>query len=655
MNMELYTSTFYKQVWSLKQSAEPFLPGVAFALGLYVVSKVLILMFWIVGKCFGRVRQFFGALMEWTMAWMYVIPSWYYGVSAVRTDDTERIIDAIDFQYQTSQGKPCVKVCLDGITYWINVQPWLALHLQNKPGKEMAMINSPKIELKDTPKGCFAFMVNGQFVGCGFRAVFNGKYQMYTAYHVWKMIKGEPNVTAHANGKMVELFQTLRMSFGEEDTYDFVMLEDSARISALGVKPLKTSAFVEGTAKSVGSTNGLIWSTANGNVDKDDVAFRFRHTSTTYPGWSGTPILNRETGAVIGIHTEAKGCGTANAGTALFSLLATVYKKAGQLSRKESYEEYTVAWSHMEREEEFQTKVRFVSETDKFVPPPMYVNDEGYYWDDDEEVDFSEPLFFPDDIKIMKQNGKENAPPPPPRFKATVEDESEEEDFQRGLETQLKTPFSNNNSNTQEEHTQTTSQTSSSSETTSGKTLEQKKAKNLRVKNARKLKKALKASSSLLAQETERKEVESQKTLQQSMLSSQRLTGSSGPQEVDQASLLPLVGTEQTSNNKENNRLSETSSVRFRKQSQNSNAAWSFEEKITFLVTGQLRVESWRPAQELAYASMEREYQDSPAALEQALRAKVAEDTYRKQMRSSSNNFKNQYRSAPNQDKQTRF
>jgi len=638
--MELYTKTIYNQTYHLWQSAEPFLPGVAFAFGLYVVSKVLILVFWIAGKCFGRVQRFFGALLDSLMAWIYVIPSWYYGVSAVRTDDTERVIDATDFQHM--QGKPCVKICLDGTTYWIAVDKYLALHMTTRPGKEMAMMGSQRIELKDTPKGCFAFMVNGQFVGCGFRAVFNGKYQMYTAYHVWKMIKGEPNVTAHANGKKVELFQTLRMSFGEEDIYDFVMLEDSARISALGVKPLKTSAFVEGTAKSVGSTNGLLWATANGNVDKDDIAFRFKHTSTTYPGWSGTPILNRETGAVIGIHTEAKGCGTANAGTALFSLLAVVYKKAGQLTlpRKESYEEYTVAWSHMEREEEFLVKARFVSDTEKYVPPPMYVNDEGYYWDDDEEIDFSEPLFFPGDIGNM--NGKENAPPPP---------KEEEEDFHKGLETQVKTPLSTNNSNTQEERSQTTSKDSSSSETTSGKTLEQKKAKNLRVKNARKLKKALKASSNMSAQETERKEAESQKTQPQSMLSSLRQTDLSGHREGDQASLHPLVGMEQTSNNKENSRPSATSNERFRKQSQNSNAAWSFEEKITFLVTGQLRVKTWRPAQEEAYVNMEREYQDSPAALEQALRVKVTEDTYRKQMRSSSNNFKNQYRSAPAQEK----
>jgi hypothetical protein len=240
---------------------------------------------------------------------------------------------------------------------------------------------------------------------------------------------------------------------------------------------------------------------------------------------------------------------------------------------------------------------------------------------------------------------------PHPKTKTTVEDADEEEDFQRGLETQLKTPFSNSNSNTQEERTQTTPQTSSSSETTSGRTLEQKKAKNLRVKNARKLKKALKASSNSSAQETERKEAESQKIPLPSMLSSQKQTDLSGLQEGAPASLHPLVGTVLTSNNKENNRQSETSSERFRKQSQSSNAAWSFEEKITFLVTGQLRVETWRPAQEQAYANMEREYQDSPAALEQALRAKVAEDTYRKQMRSSSNNFKNLYRSAPSQAK----
>lgn len=652
--METYINTLYNQFWHassqfelLKQALTPFVPGLAFAFGLYVVSKVLILVMWIVGKCLGRAKRFLGAILDDLMSWIYVIPSWYYGVSAVITDDTERVIDATDFQlYRYQNGQPCVKICLEGTTYWVNLHPFAAQHLTTKPGKEMAFMSSQLVNLKDTPKGCFAFMVNGQFVGCGFRAQFNGKYQMYTAYHVWNIIKGSANVTAHANGKKVDLFNTLRMSFGEEDIFDFVVLEDSSRISALGVKPLKTAAFAQGKAKTVGSTNGLLWSTAIGDVDRDETAFRFKHTSTTYPGWSGTPILHRESGAVIGIHTEAKGCGTANAGTALFSLLVAIHKKAGSLKlpRKESFEEYDVEWEHVEREEEFQTKVRFVSDTDKYTPPPMFISEDGYYWDDDEsaEVDFDEPLFFPD--PPVRMSAKENAPTPPKK---------EDEDFQSGLETQLKTPSFHNNSNTEKEITPAVSSTSSSSETTSGKkprTLEQKKAKNARVKAARKSKKLLMASFGLSEQETERKEEESQKTQPQSMLSSQKPMDSNGHREAAPASLPPSGGMGQTSSKKENNRPSGTSDAPSKRQSRSSSAAWSFEEKITFLVTGQLRVETFRPTQEAAYVNLERQYQACPDALERALSEKVREDSYRKQMRSSQNNFKNLYRNFPTQE-----
>jgi hypothetical protein len=109
-------------------------------------------------------------------------------------------------------------------------------------------------------------------------------------------------------------------------------------LDSLNVSVLTMSRFVAGGVRVVGSRDGFSLEESFGPASATP-GYGIRHTCTTFPGFSGCPILNLK-GEVVGIHTGARKDETANDGTAFVDLILRAKKS---IRTMESYEEIDMA------------------------------------------------------------------------------------------------------------------------------------------------------------------------------------------------------------------------------------------------------------------------------------------------------------------------
>jgi len=322
----------------------------------------------------------------------------WYGVSNVPSEPLFKVVSPQGYDFP--DGKPHLKIEIDGQTYWVRMDPLVAFMTggYQQHGKESPMAGSNFVNVNQ-PDNVVTFWIGDKFIGCGFRAVAFGRTNLYTANHVYVNMVGRDDVLVRFKNQVAKMPPLGVFSRGESEEHDFVVLNDSRLFTAWGVKVLKSSSYADTAISTVGTRDGSNWYLASGrSFAKKMIAFVFNHESSTQVGWSGSPILNGS-GDVVGIHTGSVPLNgkIINTGTAVFDLLFAL-RGANKLKVLESYEEYQKsAWSNDTQLEVPGRKMDFYY-SDQFTG--LTLNNTGYSWADNEsEVDFEEELSFDDFIK----------------------------------------------------------------------------------------------------------------------------------------------------------------------------------------------------------------------------------------------------------------
>lgn len=150
---------------------------------------------------------------------------------------------------------------------------------------------------------------DGSIIGMAFRAKTLGSDSyLITAQHVFKEVLSLKEIFVERDGKAIKhSFHIDDVScFSSAHDLDFTVVRVPSGIwSALGVKALSLKMASSDTSGRIygydGSGKVLV---SSGMVVPDPLYGRFMHRISTYPGWSGSPIIDPN-GFVLGVHLGA--------------------------------------------------------------------------------------------------------------------------------------------------------------------------------------------------------------------------------------------------------------------------------------------------------------------------------------------------------------
>lgn len=175
----------------------------------------------------------------------------------------------------------------------------LLLHThQSLPVKEMA-ISTSKFNLQDKlPTGVVSLLVNGDPVGMGSRVVLGNKSYLLTAKHLQRALVGEQTYMC-SNTKS---WRINKCSFWASQDLDLMLVDIPETVwSLLGVKSLSIGEAVPGdTVQLTGYSNGTL-AFSVGTLLRAGNMFLLKHTSSTLPSWSGTPVIVKN--KIVAVHT----------------------------------------------------------------------------------------------------------------------------------------------------------------------------------------------------------------------------------------------------------------------------------------------------------------------------------------------------------------
>jgi len=172
--------------------------------------------------------------------------------------------------------------------------------------REMAMEGSPMRYIGENTnvKGLVSLRCEGRVHGMASRIKIGDGTAMCLTFHQYNQMRGKIIKIEHAGVEIEHIFGDSISFASPTGDFDLCLYQLSEEIwSALGVKALK----VDTTQTSSGpifcygySQDGKLVQTM-GVMTADRQLFHVRHTATTVPSWSGTPIFNSDK-QVVAIH-----------------------------------------------------------------------------------------------------------------------------------------------------------------------------------------------------------------------------------------------------------------------------------------------------------------------------------------------------------------
>lgn len=191
---------------------------------------------------------------------------------------------------------------------------------QVQPEKEMAISTSRFNEQSILPSGVVALAKEGTIIGMGSRVVVANESYILTALHLNKaLLSGDVSVCS----------STMQWELNDECSIvkikdaDLLLIKIPTAVwSRLGVKSLAwAEANIGTTVKAYGYTaEQLVFS--SGSLIKGPNLIMLKHTASTLPGWSGTPILNN--GKVVAVHIGTVASANVNSCVGVYQILKTI-------------------------------------------------------------------------------------------------------------------------------------------------------------------------------------------------------------------------------------------------------------------------------------------------------------------------------------------
>jgi hypothetical protein len=171
---------------------------------------------------------------------------------------------------------------------------------------ESLLDGSTMKEISKLPPGIFALTVDGKVHGCGFRS---GEF-VYTALHVLDTLRIQRELTGApiqlmVNGKLYLMSDDWKYFDNTGCDVCIIRCPDSFYAGA-GIASLKIRSPCRGDVVKLYGFDSKQPTMSVGAITGDiDIPSRtFVHTASTYPGWSGTPLIKTTDNSVVGIHTS---------------------------------------------------------------------------------------------------------------------------------------------------------------------------------------------------------------------------------------------------------------------------------------------------------------------------------------------------------------
>lgn len=147
-------------------------------------------------------------------------------------------------------------------------------------------------------------------IGMGARIKHSGKDYLLTANHVWNGPRTPTSLVK--SGKAVDASNWECVNHSNNDMLDFALIIVPQQVwAALGVKSSTVKPLTSRTTISTyGGSSSTELLSGFGQANPSDWAWKTIHQSPTAPGWSGTPLYDRD--VVVGLHLGFEEIGTAN-------------------------------------------------------------------------------------------------------------------------------------------------------------------------------------------------------------------------------------------------------------------------------------------------------------------------------------------------------
>jgi len=275
-----------------------------------VISHIIVNVFWVLSYCLG---DYYAYALE-----CYSVTEFEHRQLTaidIPVDETTYLYDSMGPYALINVGESSYKIRLPG--------SFVCNNSSVAPGTvpEMAVSGSPVSQVNGKTNVLRIYRRNDagadELVGHGFRS---NKDEFATNFHVYDAIMlsleaGYTMVLVHDSKATLMGSITL---FAHCKKIDIVLCKvDHNKFTALGCSVLKVGAAKENcVVKLFGINQEGLGVSSLGTANRSNASsFRINHTATTYPGWSGTPLISN--GKVVGLHSGADGPKRINFGYSL--------------------------------------------------------------------------------------------------------------------------------------------------------------------------------------------------------------------------------------------------------------------------------------------------------------------------------------------------
>nr|UTQ48849.1 peptidase [Monilinia fructicola barnavirus 1] len=254
--------------------------------------------------------------------------SWW-SVKIVADDYVTRTFPSGTYEdYLIEDGKMYLLVKSDmNTTFKVRAPMFVAASMMQAGRGRVQMNESPitgseMLRVGDLPRGQVYINTNGAVVGGGFFTMYNGKSCLVTAAHVLDVAKlsGKP-VALSYGGVNVQMKTGWKLQgYSKDGGFDFAIVAvPAAVVSALKSTHLKFAPMHIGIASVTYSNRQGEFYAARGQLTPLSSPFMMKHTISTLPSASGSPIMAN--GRVVAVHLGTLAGGTHNRAVALGAIL----------------------------------------------------------------------------------------------------------------------------------------------------------------------------------------------------------------------------------------------------------------------------------------------------------------------------------------------